>query len=727
MININISGAKNDALPILAATLIEKNIYYISNIPLILDVEIQLDILKQFNVKINYINQNNLIIDTTQLIIPNIIDYTKNTRGTYYFIGSTVTYDIDLEYILDTGCKIDERNIDYHIELLKLLGKDIKKDNNKLLITGKCKNDNLNYTFIKPSIGATINALFMYSKCKSEIILNNYAKDPYIIDTIFFLRKIGINIDYNDRSIILNGNNNSLLSKTIINHSIIDDPIEALTYIIYSGINLNDYETSTYTIGPITKNNLGENYNLLELSGIILIESNIKNYYYVKRTKLKAFNIKTDYYPKIYTDIQPFLTLLALHIENSICTITEQIWNNRFKYIYEINKLGYNIKINENKIIVDTSNNNEFQDLSIVKVLTKEQIITNKMNESNNIIKNIECTDLRGGMALLLLMRKNKIMDDPINKYYIDRGYYNYENNINIILENNKNLYYNYSIKNLSNIKIGNISKYYIEVFTEECIINIINYCKKNNIKYKLIGDGNNIYFSEYYDGMIIKNKYKNIFYNKSDDYFIVSSGISLIEFILYVTEYGYDLSNLAGIPGTIGGAIYGNAGAYDMEICNIIESCKILTNENTIINILNKNIDFEYRFSKFKKDNNDIIISSIIKIKKSNLSIINIKIKISEIIFKRNIRIPMQNTLGSVFKNVIKDNNKIYIWKLIDELNLRGITKNNITINYDHPNIFINNNNASPNDLNNLILEISDLIFKKYNIKIEKEIEYIC
>ena len=102
MKNVNIHGAKNSALPILAATLLKKNLYYIRNIPLVSDINVQIDILKQFNVKVWHINKKNLLIDTTCLIIPREIDYSKNTRGTYYFIGSTVMYDNDLEYSLET-------------------------------------------------------------------------------------------------------------------------------------------------------------------------------------------------------------------------------------------------------------------------------------------------------------------------------------------------------------------------------------------------------------------------------------------------------------------------------------------------------------------------------------------------------------------------------------------------------------------------------------------------
>ena len=312
-----------------------------------------------------------------------------------------------------------------------------------------------------------------------------------------------------------------------------------------------------------------------------------------------------------------------------------------------------------------------------------------------------------------------------INKKYISRGYYNYEYNIDIILKNSNNISKNVNINKLSNINIGKISKYYYEVYTIKNIKYIINFCNKNNIKYTFIGDGNNIYFSDYYDGMIIKNYYKNISFNSSLNYFNVSSGIYLINFILYASQYCFDLSKLAGIPGTIGGAIYGNAGAYGEEFGNFILECDVLIN-NKIIKLKNVDMKFGYRTSFFKENKNFIIISSKIKINKRDYSKNVINKNIFDIIKIRNNKWPTNNTLGSVFKNPIIDNNKIIIWKLLDTLNIRGKIINNIKILEEHPNIFLNINNASYKDLNNLINFIKKTILVNNNIKIETEIEFI-
>ena len=281
----------------------------------------------------------------------------------------------------------------------------------------------------------------------------------------------------------------------------------------------------------------------------------------------------------------------------------------------------------------------------------------------------------------------------------------------------------NFNTKVLSNINIGGMCKYYTEVLSENDIINTIDFCNNNNIYYRIVGDGSNLYFSDYFNGMIIKNNYKTM--HNIDNYFIVSSGTTLFDFILYACEYGYDLSKLVGIPGTIGGAIYGNAGAYGTDMSQIVSSCLILNKDNNVINMNNNDLQFSYRNS-FLKTNNVIILSTKIKIKKSNLSIHEIKQKIKEVMIVRINKFQIKNTLGSIFKNILLGDNKIYAWKLLDALNLRNKTIYNITISKTHPNIFINNGNASSSDMNNILNYIVKNINQKFNIVLEKEIEYI-
>ena len=690
VVNININGAKNSALPIISATLLDKKIYYLKNIPIISDVISQIDILKQFNVTVE-INGNCLIINTLNFRIPNFINYSKNHRGSYYFIGSTFYLNQDISFILGNGCNISSTNrkVNYHLDIINMTGRNIKYENDILEITGKYVDKDISYRFENPSVGGTINGLFILSRINSKSELINYAKDPYIFDVINLLIKIGININYNNEKIIINGNRN--FNNENLTFSISPDPIEAISYIIYSTIIQKNNSISSYTIGPIILEHLGLTLDLLENIGIKLIMCRY-GYFFIEKKELIEFDIETDYFPGIYTDIQPFLCILSLFIQG-VCKIKENVWDNRFNYVKEINKLGYDVMVDNNQII------NRYRYV--------------KINENFDI----SFTDLRGGFAIYLLMKKLGSKNRILNKHYVDRGYENYDENIGKIMEG-KEIKIIYPTKNLSNIRIGGISRYYGEFMDERELFLLLEFCREMRIDYRIIGGGYNIYFSENYNGMIIKNEYKNV------NNLTISSGFILNDFVIHCANIGYDISSLAGIPGTIGGAVYGNAGAYGLEISELIDSVRVVCGTG-IKELKNEDMEMVYRSSVFKKKNlKDIILTVKFKIEKSNLTQNEIKDKISNILEIRNKKFSLENNIGSIFKNVIKNGEKIYAWQLLE--NFRGKIIYNIKISDNHPNIFINTNNAEFNDLQNLFEIIQNFVSIKYNITLEKEVECI-
>lgn len=706
MSNVIIYGAKNSAIPIIAGTLLCATEYTLINIPLNSDVMCQLSLLKQFNVDIK-INNNILYINTKNVIIPIKLKYETNTRGTYYFVGSTIHYNSNIRFELGNGCNIDNssRKINYHLELIEKSGKEYKYINDNLTIYGNTHTLDLLYKFEKPSVGATINALFIYSKLNCISTFENYAKDPYVIDVIDFLRKIGIDIYYDDYKIVINGSSRISRMCNIDNvyHQIINDPIEAISYIIYASIYIKDNSISPYSIGPINITQLGNSYNILKDIGIELLEAN-DNTYYIKKNILKPFNITTGYFPELYTDCQPFFCILALFI-NGISTIKELIWDNRFKYITDLKQLGYNINILNDTI---TINNNH--------------------NINNNYL-DIKLRDLRAGMAIYMLKLKNNINCNILNKCVIDRGYTNYNINLDIIRHSLLDIKTDYSTKELSNMNIGGTCKYYTEIQNLDELLSILKMCKNINIPYKIIGGGYNIYFSNYYNGIIIKNKQTSIQHISLNDDLIefdIASGILLMDFVEYCATINIDVSKLAGIPGTIGGAIYGNAGAYGLDISNIIYSCLVLSN-TAIITLTKEQLELGYRNSRFKnKDNNDIILSAKFRINKSISSNKEIILSISSILTTRKSKFKHTNTLGSIFKNVIIDDKKYYIWEILDKLELRSKIINNILLSSVNPNIFENVNNATHTDMTELINYIVLLVKDTYNIHMEPEIEYI-
>jgi UDP-N-acetylglucosamine 1-carboxyvinyltransferase len=698
--NINIHGAKNSALPIIAATLLFKKKYILENVPMIDDILTQINILKQFNVDIQFID-NNIIIDTRNIILPSQINYDTNTRGTYYFIGSTIHYDINLNYLLGNGCNIDTENrkINYHLDLIKLAGKEYIFNNNKLQIFGNFVENNCEYKFTNPSVGGTINGLLIFSKINCSCVLKNYAKDPYIFDMINFLKLNGVNIEYTDDFIKINGYNEN---NDNIKYKIISDPIEALSYIIFSGIYQKNNTISSYTIGPIDISHFGIAFQTLQNIGIELIQSKIESYYFIKKDKIKNFNIKTDYYPGIYTDIQPFFAILGLE-SNTQSIIQETIWFNRFNYAKEINKINEHFNIFNN------------------------MLITNNITKDNQSLKQLNCSDLRGGMALLMYILKNNINCQLNNLEIIDRGYYDYKKNLDVILNEKTIIYTDYSTKSLTNINIGGYTKYYIEVTTLHELQKIISFSEKINKKYKLIGGGYNIYFNDYYDGIIIKNNIKYIEINNFENNSLikVSSGFILMDLVTFCLNNNLDISNLAGIPGTVGGSIYGNCGAYGLEIKDILVDCTILeNNEITTYNLLDMSMN--YRTSILKKTNsNKIILCATFNILKSNLTYDEINNKIYEILKTRNSKFNINEpTLGCIFKNPIINEKKYYAWEILN--NLRGHILKNLKFSEINPNILYNVNNASSEDFNDLLEYLINKINIENNINLEKEIELI-
>jgi len=682
MKTIQFGGAKNAALPLLATTLLARNLYYFKNVPKISDILTQIFILQQFNVRVNWINHSSCFIDTTDMRVPSDIDYSQNTRGTYYFIGSSSHFESDMNFTVATGCEIDIRQIDFHIALLQMSGKTVKIEKNKLAVSGTYANTDITYTFPKPSVGATINALLMFVRSKSVTTLHNYARDPYITDVIALLQSIGAQIDVTDTTLVIHGSP-VLRENTLIRHSIIPDPIEALTYIIFSGLVIPNNSRSPYVMGPVRRTDYGDALGFLESVGVFLEDGPTPDYCHVRKTVLQPFAVETGYFPQIYTDIQPFLCLIGLFAQGQ-STITEIVWSDRFQYTRELAKLGCRIDtVSPSTICIHGSVRDPPADPATA----------------------IQCTDLRGGMAILLMMRYLRLTN-PLEKLkYVDRGYENYEPIIATILQPHAEYYTNYPTKPLSNIEIGGITALFAEVTTKAGLLHVIQNCQAKTIPYKVIGGGNNLYFAEHYYGMIIKNSWKEL--SATANTLEASSGVDLFDLVVFAADHGYDMSGLAGIPGTVGGAVYGNAGAYGLEICNITESCEVSDGSN--IRILDAGaMQFVYRASYMKDAGcRDILLSTTFH----NVPISDTPTIISNIcktVRLRNSRLPSELTLGSVFRNIRTSSGTTYAWQLIDGLGLRGQTRNGIKIHNTHPNIFLNAGSATPADLTALITEIT-------------------
>jgi UDP-N-acetylenolpyruvoylglucosamine reductase len=707
MHSIILSGAKNLTLPILSSTILSSNIYVFNNFNLNNDVDAQLYVLSQFNVRY-FIEKNKIVIDTTNLKIPKSLDFCKNTRATYYFIGSTHRYNNSLNFTIDNGCDIDLRQINFHLDLLKKFNKPyFYNDKDQKLFVKKQEDNNnkqiIKYSLSKPSVGATINAILMAVGSDVDFVLSNYAKDPYVIELIKFLSQIGSNIKIFKNHIKIKGV--SLYSNREIRFDIMSDPIEALTYILYSATTLykNNKTKSNYTIGPLNIEHLGEAYNHLKKIGIFLVNSNIKYYYYIKvNTQLNTFFIKTNYFPGVYTDCQPMFALLASFIEGK-SYITESIYKKRFNYIKEYQKH----KIDINQICDNT-----------ICINGNKKTIFNK----NNIVSDNH--DLRSDMATMLLETITQ-NESSINTKFVDRGYSNYLQKIDCV-QNNLEIKYDYPVKYLTNIKIGGTTKFYTEVNSIRDLISAINFSNKKNVPYRVIGSGYNIYFGEYYSGLVIKNNIKyNKVLEKNCTYIDIGSGNLLQDLIDTATEQQIDMHELSEIPGTIGGSIYGNAGAYGKEIKDFLHSVFVYDQKTQELKWIDaKKISLRYRSSEIKSGAvKCVILLAKFRLNKSTLSKDQIKSKNESVSIKRRVKFDYENNIGCIYKNT-----KIgkTTGQILEELDIKGTCISNMYISKKHANIWMNNNNANSNDIDNCINYISEKIKNLYNISLELEIEKI-
>lgn len=248
----------------------------------------------------------------------------------------------------------------------------------------------------------------------------------------------------------------------------------------------------------------------------------------------------------------------------------------------------------------------------------------------------------------------------------------------------------------------------------------VIDIIKKNSSKYFVIGNGSNIILPEYYDGVIINlenfNKYEiknNVLYSEA--------GVMLNKLASEVSNMGYaGLDFATGIPGTIGGSIYGNAGCYGSSISEVLIDATLFDGEK-IITLDNKDFKFDYRYSMLKDNKNYVILSARFKLTKADVN------ELKELILERtNKRISSQDlshpSNGSVFRNP----EGFAAGKLIDDLGLKGYSVGDAMVSNKHANFIINNGNAKTKDIIKLINKIKKDVKKNYNIELKLEQEII-
>ena len=386
---ILISGSKNATLPILAACILSNNIK-LQNIPLVKDIFTMVELLEFIGLKVKILKkQNTLEILNNCNKINTLAPYklVKTMRAGVLVLGSLLTKYKKAKVSLPGGCAIGTRPVDLHLFALKKMGAKIKIKNGYIIAEAKkgLKGSIIKFPFI--SVGATENALLAAFNAKGKTILKNCAIEPEIKDLISFLIKLGANIKFSGRTIIIN---ESINKKLKANHEVMFDRIEAGTYLIASAL-----VGKRITIDRINPAIIKTEINILKKIGV-KIKKNKSSITILNNKNLKKINISTKPYPGFPTDLQAQLMVLLTQAEGT-SKIKEDIFENRFMHVPELNRMGAKIETKEKIAIINGPTR-----------LTGAEVMA---------------TDLRASVSLVLagLVAENRTIINRI--YHLDRGY----------------------------------------------------------------------------------------------------------------------------------------------------------------------------------------------------------------------------------------------------------------------------------------------------------------
>ena len=389
---VTISGAKNAAVAILPATLLINDVCTIENLPNISDVQIQCKILEQLGAKIDWINSNTARIDTRNILSYKApLDMTSKFRASYYLIGALLGRCHNVEVGLPGGCKLGARPIDQHIKGFEALGASVEVANGKVVASAK-KLVGAPIYMDTVSVGATINIMLSAVLAEGTTTIDNAAKEPHIVDVANFLNTMGADIRGAGTDIIKINGVKSLRGGT--SYSIVPDQIEAGTFMLAAIASKGDI---------VLKNCISEHLDvltakILEIGGNVQESGDEIRVWCDKRPS--KTNIKTAPYPGFPTDLQAQMGVV-LSIADGTSIISENIWESRFQYTYEINKMCANITAQGKTAFFEV-----LESLSGAPVYA---------------------TDLRAGAALIIAGIIANGTTELYNLEHIDRGYENIE------------------------------------------------------------------------------------------------------------------------------------------------------------------------------------------------------------------------------------------------------------------------------------------------------------
>ena len=387
---VSIGGAKNAALGILAAAIMTDETVTIENVPNVRDTRVLLQAIEGIGAKVKYIYNNTVQINGGSISDLNVeYEYIRKIRASYYLLGALLGKYKESNVALPGGCNIGSRPIDQHLKGFKALGAKVNIDHG--VVSAKAENLVGGHIYFDVvTVGATINLMMASCMAEGETILENAAKEPHIVDVANFLNAMGANIKGAGTDVIRIKGVNRLHGCT---YSIIPDQIEAGTFMMAAAATRGDIVIKDV----IPKHLESITAKLLESDDWIRV---------IAEGEVGSTNVKTLPYPGFPTDMQPQIAV-ALALAKGSSMVTESIFENRFKYVDELNRMGAKIKVEGNTAYIEG-----------VEKFTSAQL---------------SAPDLRAGAALVIAALAADGISQIDDIEYIQRGYEDFEGKLSAL------------------------------------------------------------------------------------------------------------------------------------------------------------------------------------------------------------------------------------------------------------------------------------------------------
>ena len=340
---VTIGGAKNAALGILAAAIMTDEDVLIDNLPDVRDINVLLEAIEEIGAKVERIDRHTVRINGKTIREVSVDDdYIRKIRASYYFIGAMLGKYKSAQVPLPGGCNIGSRPIDQHLKGFRALGADVRIERGAVIAHAIDLVASHIYLDVV-SVGATINVMMAATLAEGQTILENVAKEPHVVDVANFLNSMGANIKgAGTDTIRIRG----VRKLDGTEYSIIPDQIEAGTFMCAAAITRGDVMVKNV----IPKHLEAISAKLLEMGcEVVEFDDAVR---VVGKSYQKHTDIKTLPYPGFPTDMQPQMTV-TLALAKGTSVVTESIFENRFRYVDELSRMGANVKVEGNVAVID--------------------------------------------------------------------------------------------------------------------------------------------------------------------------------------------------------------------------------------------------------------------------------------------------------------------------------------------------------------------------------------